>query len=126
MSVLPALRGREEEEDAAAGPCLRLDRADERLADASAPVPRVDDDRAELRGVPVVLQREADVERSQPDDSTAVEGEEERVGCADAVAPDSACHRVHGGRIAQLVEKPRDGLGVVRPRLANRDVRHAE
>src|SRR4029453_13685531 len=67
MRVLAALRGRQEQQYAAALPRQALRERHQLLADALAPRRLVDDDRPPFRDVAVVFERARDVDRDQAD-----------------------------------------------------------
>jgi 4-hydroxy-tetrahydrodipicolinate synthase len=104
VRVGPARAGREEQQNASAGPRLVLERVDERATDALAAVGLVDDERSDLSRGPVVLDGRGDLEMPEADDLVFELGDHHPVA-DDLEALEARRHRVGLGGIAELAQK---------------------
>jgi 4-hydroxy-tetrahydrodipicolinate synthase len=119
MRVRPARARREEHQGAATGARLALERLDQRTADAFAAVGLVNDERADLRRRPVVLDRGGDLEMSKADDLVAGLGDDHPV-TDDLEAFEAGGDRVGLRRIAELTQKVGDSPRVGGSRVPDR------
>ena len=111
MRVGPARARGEEQNNAAAGPRLLLERVDKGSADAFAAMCLVDDERTDLRRRPVVLDRRHDLQVRQPDDLPVALGNHHPVA-DDHEALETPGDRAWLRRIAELAQETSHRLGV--------------
>jgi 4-hydroxy-tetrahydrodipicolinate synthase len=119
VRVGPTRVRREEEHHAASGARLLLERVDEGPPDARAPMRFIDDERTDLRGRPVVLDRRHDLQVREPDDLLIVLGHHHPVA-DDHEALETPGDRARLRRIAELAQETSHRLGVRALRIPDR------
>jgi hypothetical protein len=119
------VRGGQEQQAAPAGACFLLDRSDEGPADPFSSAALVDHDRAELGCRLVVLERKADMDTRQPDDSSIQFSDDETIRGARRESVHPSREILDRRRIAELFEQRGQRSCVLRAGVSNRQA-HGE
>jgi hypothetical protein len=118
VGVVAALGGREKEDAAVPRAGFHLCGLDECASDPAAAPRLLDHERADFRGWTIVLDRRHDLQVSKTHDLSVDLCDEDAVA-DDREALQTRLDGAGAGRIAKLVEQPRNGLGVARFRIAD-------
>jgi hypothetical protein len=119
MRVVSVLGGGHEQQLAAAGTCLVLQRLNQCTADSLPAVRLVDDERTDLRDRAITLDRRRDLQMRKANRAAVEVGDHDAVADdREALEPSLDRARLRG--IAQLREQTRDSLGVGSLRVPDR------